>query len=648
VTVEYEDGNNNITSTKRAIRVRPALDLTEEATADPSLPSVSITKGQGETSLAIGEPVSPSNVVASGPVFADGGPVWAEGRAEALARRLGVDGLEADDPQLSLLQQAGSLLVSALAHPTESGLMEYTLDLPSGADPGQVLIFDGGTLRLEETSGGGWTAIGHLEDSADTSSAHLTGNGGVFTVEAELAYGQAGNADFPIEAHARYRHVRPDETQTTISLPQATPEAAGDRWHIRYRVQSEWPGGASVTGEWSSWEPAEKLPSSPASLSLEDDSMLAIEAPGTAHGLVDWSASGESPIDNSDVPGAEPLPSRMPAPVPNKYWNGPNNPPQLYAKLLQTAPAGSSRDQIEQFSLSYAEASTDAVPQASVEGNAIPQDWNVVPGMMISGDTQTWIGSPNGYVSLGTGGQMVDKIELFYGGTLYEAQKNGPTEFLQPVPFFNISELEVRLHAIGPVEDVTLFDNDYTLFRRRSATPAFDENGGYYKQTLTVPPTAHGLDDDLLYQFSAGTDEQLVRLKLENSSISQTDGPDVLTLDALLQNNPEISQSIDRSVNPETWTLTLEEDVSWQGAYLTLTAESLEDGQILSVTDGNDTAISDPDLDFTTQTDTTPQRIFLDLADSAFASKDVTISLELSGNGNTTNVNLQLNQYTSS
>lgn len=423
------------------------------------------------------------------------------------------------------------------------------------------------------------------------------------------------------------------------------PESAGDRWYVRHRVQSEWTGGKSVTGSWSSWKEAEQIPGSPASAELQDDGMLAITAPGMSRGLIDWEKGGNNPIDDADVPGAEPLPDRVPARPPTSYWDGPNDPPHVYAKLLQTAPSGSSRDQIERFDLTYGDQAVAAIPHAKVPGNAIPQDWDVVTGMMLTGETQSWIGSPNGYVSLGTGGQMVDKIELVYGGNTYEATKNGPTEFIQPVPFFNIEELVVRLYTIGAVDGANLFDNDYTLFRQRSTTPVFDESGGFYKQTLTVPPTAHGLDNNLLYRFSAGTDEQLVKLKLENSSISQADGPDVLTLDALLQNNPEISQTIDRSVTPELWTLTLEEDVGWQNAYLTLTAESLESGQILSVTDSNGNGIGAENVEFNVQTDTTPQRIFLELNDSAFASKDVTVALELSGNGSTKNVDIDLIQH---
>jgi hypothetical protein len=646
VTIEYEDENGDITTTRRAVRVRPSLDLQEEASTDPTLPPVSVTKGKGETTVAVGTPVSPANVAESAPVFEDGGPVWAEGRAEALARRLGVEDLDTDDPQLSLLQQAGSLLVSALAHPTEAGLMEYTLDLPVEANPGHVLIFDGGVLRLEEQSGGGWTAIGHLEDGTDTSSAHLTGNGALFTVEAELAYGQSSKSEFPETTVTRYNHVRPEETSATIRLPHAVPKEAGDRWHFRYRLQSEWSGGQSVSGSWSSWQEAEKVPDSPTSVELNDDGMLSVSGPGSPRGLVQWGPSGNNPIEDANVPSAEPLPDRLPAQAPTDYWNGPNDPPHLFVKLLQTAPSGSSRSSVERFDLTYSPDETAAVPNAPVPGNAIPQDWNVVPGMMLFGDTQTWIGSPNGYVSLGTGGSLVDKIELYYNENSYEVQKNSPTEFTHPVPFFNIDQLEVRLYTAGPVDAANLFDNDYSLFRQQSTTPVFDEQGGYFKQTLVAPPSAHGLEDRLLYQVSAGTDEQLVELTLENSSISQNDGPDVLTLDALLPNAPEISQSIDRSSATEVWSLTLEDDVDWQSAYLTLTAEALNDGKILSVTDESSNSIGTDNIAFNVQSDTTPQRIFIELNDSAFTGSDtITVSLELSGNGSTSNVDLELIPY---
>lgn len=646
VEAEYNTGGETKTTT-RAVRVRPSLDTKLGATTDPSLPPLDINAGKGQITANIGQEVLPQNAVDQGPVFDEGAKNnWTNARARELTRRLGVEDLTDSDPQVQMLYEAGALLVSALHQPTENGLHRYQIDLPAGhGSTGQVLLFgsEQGALRLRQKVGADasegqlqtWTAVGFLEDPTTLSSAHLTGNGSVFEVEIKLAYGTASDENFPEETFHHVVRVRPGQDQAQLTLPRELPDKPSDRWHMSYRVAARWPEGREVQSEFTPWSNAEVLPQTAASAELvtsDNGPALSISTDGTPHGLVQWGQQGSSPITDQDVAGAEALPTRLPVSPAPQTWNGPTSPPHLYVKLLQLAPAGSSRGQIESFDLTLpTDQASEALPLAEVPGNAIPEGWPVVTGMLLKGDTRNWIGIDDSYVMIGGGATgLVDRIDVVVDGTVTELQPQSPVEYESNIQFFSVeNNIEIRLHTVGAVDTVDQLATDLSLLRPQS-TAAFNKEGGYFTQTLQVPTGAYGAEDRLLYRVGAGPDKQLIELKLGNSSIDTNSGPDVLTVDPLIDGAPNIETTVDRSVSPEEWTLKLQDgSQNWQDAYVTVSAESLAVAELSSAETAGGTGIDISGSDFRVQTGTTPQRVFLHLTDAAFKNKDATAEILL-------------------
>ena len=643
VHVRY-DGGEQSTSTTRVVRVRPALDTSLGATTDPATPPVEAHAGRGEVQFKIGRTVTPQDIVTQGPVFGENAKNnWTNERARELTRRLGVEDLTDNDPQVQMLYEAGALLVSALNQPTENGLHRYRLNLPGGVGgPGQTLLFgDQGALRLEERVGGEasegqaqrWQAVGFMETTASAGEAHLTGNGSVFEVEVRAAYGTVTDGGFPQDVTRRTLRTRPGQTGNQMTLPRRQPTKTTDRWYMSYRVIARWAEGREVQTNYTDWAPAEQLPSEPAEVEVDTENngpVLHIASEGEPLGVAQWTRAGETSLDDDEVFGGSALPRHFPVSPAPQMWDGPQNPPHFQVKLVQTTEAGSARGQIESFDMEAGELSRQILPHTNVNGNSIPSDWPVVPGMLLSGDTRHWIGMPDEYVPIGGGASgLVDSIQVMVDGILYDATPDSPVEYTRDVAFYDADSVEVRLFTVGAVDNVQQLSTDLTLLQPQSSM-TYNENAGFYTQSFAVPSGSYGADDRLLYRASSGPDRQIIDLTLTNSSIDNTSAPSVLRVDPLIDGAPDVSLNADRSASPELWTLQLNDGAyDWQGAFVTINTANLGTAELVSAEKTSGGSVNIAGENFQVRTGTAPQQVILHLQNADFSSSDVDIDVKL-------------------
>lgn len=415
VTITYDTGSSTKETTK-AVRVRPSFEPSAGSNTDPSVPPISVNKGNGVVGLKVGTEEEISGLTDEGPLV-DAERGLYEGGTRALARRLGADEIMRNDPRVEMLREAGALLVAALGQPGGEGLRRWSLDLPQDvASVGQVVMLGPdrptptGVIRLTDRVGQGenidnFEGVGVVEDQNETA-VHITGNGDEFLVEYELAFGDNSNAGFPTDVIHSTAQTVPGMDLVQFPLPRRVPETASDRWYARFRPAARWKDGRRVRGSWTDWKVAEEDVTGAADAELIADSgtglTLGINAEHPV-GHIKWTTPAADQIPDSEALRG-PLPETLPVSPDPSVWGEPGQSPRLKVALAQTKAGGSVvRGAIEKFDLSPPGDARNALPRVSISSSSVPSEWEseVVDGMIIdgSGDT-TWIGVGNSWIQI--------------------------------------------------------------------------------------------------------------------------------------------------------------------------------------------------------------------------------------------------------
>ena len=637
VEIEYDTGSK-VTRITRSVVVRPALETQIGATTDPTTPPTQMQPGPGYFTIEGAQPVEVLGLEDQGSVFGESpGMQWTNERSRELAKRLGVSALSDDNPQLDMLYEAGAILVAALHQPTESGLRRYEVDLPRGAArAGHIVRVEGGVIRLKERTEqrddiDTFTAVGVAETTEGIDAGYVTGNGEVFEVDIELAYGRASQSGFPEESHKRTLLLRPGNSAGTITLPNASPAEVGDRWYVRYQVTSRWTNGKTVSSSWTNWEEADQLPEGAAEATINAEgktSVLNIVSEGRVQGVTKWARQGGSPISDREVLNSDYLPTTTDTHPAPGIWENASRPPHLFVKLLQVSPAGSSRGQVESFNLQLPEEARQVLPTMPVSGNSIPKDTPVVPGMLVEGATRAWIGLSDKYMSLGTGANISSLLEgvsvQIDNESFAPATKESATRYTRGVPVFEANSISVQLETVGAVDKVEFLGRRQSFLRPRTS-PTKQANG-QFTQAFMVPQSASGAENRLEYRLVAGDDERIIELVIENTNVTTDTGPELLSIDTLFVTkemqlatakgtNPYVDTHINRDALPQEWTLTADEsEHTWRGAELVLNASGMKAAELIQATDGAGTALDVSDIKVRVDSRRDPQKAFLNLS----------------------------------
>lgn len=669
IEIEYDTGSE-VTRITRAVVVRPALETQLGATTDPSLPPVQLEKGDGFFTLEAGQPVAIQSLTDEGSVFGESpGMQWTNERSSELAKRLGVESMGQEDVQLDMLYEAGAILVAALHQPTENGLRKYAISLPEqAAQAGQIIKVDDGVLRLKEHTERAdgtdqFTAVGVVEDTS-VGTGTVTGNGEVFEISVHLAYGQASRSSFPEVMHRRTITLHPGAEAGAVTLPSESPDEIGDRWYVRYQVTSRWTNGKTVRGSWTDWQEADRLPEGAARASLDAEdksSVLNVDAPGRVQGVTKWAQQGSSPISDEEVLRSDFLPTTTDTHPAPGLWKSVSKPPRLFVKLLQVSPAGSSRGQVESFAFDLPAEARQVLPTMSVTGNSIPTGTPVVPGMLIEGTSQAWIGLTDRYLSLGSGAGISSLLEGIAvrvdNDSFAPATKDSATRYTRGVQAFAADFITVELETVGVVDKVEYMSGRQSFLQPR--TNPTKQQGGQFQQAFVIPQNASGAENTLRYRIVAGDDERIIEVVIENTSVTTDTGPEVLGIDTMLVDSsgqlatakgsqPIIDTKVNTDTLPQEWTLTAEDSQhTWEGTELIITAEDMRDAELVRAGNSSGFDFGLDDIKLRVDSRSKPAKAYVNLGDPNFDNEaepelELKLSTTRDPGGDTKNILIKL------